>query len=149
MRHLAILIIVIILAVAAGCTTVESPDDQFRVAWQNSEKDVKAYGDQMTAAMGPGGFGNYNIAAMSGDSRAMIATIDRNYENIARVQVVCQDTEARDTYLSALSDLRMACVNISQARDSGDPDARGYFTAATSLFESSKQKRDRVKEIMG
>jgi hypothetical protein len=149
MRYLAILIMGVILVLAAGCTTVESPDDQFRVVWQNSEKDVKVYGDQMITAMGPGGFENYDITAMSGYSSIMIATIDRNYENIAKSQVVCQDTEAKDTYLSALSDLRMACVNISEARDSANPDAREYFTAATPLFESSKQKRDRVKEIMG
>lgn len=149
MRYLAILIIGFILVLAAGCTTVGSPDDQFRMAWQNSEKEVKAYGDQMVTAMGPGGFENYDIPAMSGYSRTMIATIERNYENISKVQVVCQDTEAKDTYLSALSDLRMACVNISEAGDSGDTDARSYFTASASLFESAKQKRDRVKEIMG
>jgi hypothetical protein len=149
MRYLAILIIGFIMVLAAGCTTVESPDDQFRVAWQNSEKDVKAYGDQMAAAMDTDGFEHYDIPAISGYSRTMIATIDRNYANISEVPVVCQDTEAKETYLSALNDLRMACTNISEARDAGDTDVRGYFATAIPLFESSKKKRDRVKEIMG
>jgi hypothetical protein len=82
-------------------------------------------------------------------SVALRATIDRNHENISKVQVICQDTEAKDTYLPVLSDLRTACVNISEAQDSGNTEAMGYFTAAAPLFESSKQKRDRVKEIRG
>jgi len=144
-----IMVLCFILVLAAGCAAVGNPDDQFRTAWQNSENEVKAYGGQMREAMGPEGSTNYDITAMSEGSKTMIGTIDRNYDTISKIQVSCQYIEAKETYLSSLSDLRIACVDLSMAQDAPGVGALSHLSAAAPLLESSQQKRDRVKAIMG
>jgi|MTBAKMStandDraft_1061839.scaffolds.fasta_scaffold16498_1 hypothetical protein len=149
MRYLVIIVVCLVLVMAAGCSITGNPDDQFEAAWQNSENDVKAYGNQMRTAMGPEGSSNYDIKAMSEGSNTMIGIIDHNYDTISMIQVSCQYIEAQQTYLSSLSDLRVACVDLSKAQDAGGLGALEQITVAAPFLESSQQKRDRVTAMMG
>ncbi len=148
MRYLGIMIVCLIIVMAAGCIATGNPDEQFKAAWQNSENEVKAYGHQMRVAMGPEGSTDYDLKAISGGSRAMIGTIDRHYDTLAEIPVSSKYTEAKREYLSALSDIRMACVDLSQAQDTGGIEALGHITASAPFLESSQQKRHRVAAMI-
>ena len=148
MRYLAIITICLILVLATGCIGGD-PDEEFRKAWQNSENDLKAYGERMRVAMGPEGSADFDIRAISEESKIMVGTIDRNYDTISKIPVSAQYAEAKREYLSALSDIRMACVDLSKAQDAGALGALGHITAAAPFLETSQQKRDRVKTMMG
>jgi hypothetical protein len=144
-RTLALFLLLVIGTVlVVGCTGGNA-DDQFRSAWQSSENDVKAYGEDMRSAMDPD---NINIKVISDGSRAMISTIDRHHDTISSIQVSEKYQGAKTEYLSALSDLRMACVDLSKAEDAGSLGALGHITASAGWLESSQQKRDRVTAIM-
>jgi len=126
-----------------------NPDDEFRKAWQDSETDVIQYGNDMRAAMGPEGTTNIDLKAMSGKSKAMINTIDGHYDAISKIQVTTKYSTAKQDYLSALSDLRMACVDLSKVQDAGSIEALGYISTASPWLQKSQEKRERVKVIMG
>jgi hypothetical protein len=148
MRSLALIIVCLIVILATGCATTGNPDEQFRVAWQNSENEVKEYGHQMRVAMGPEGSTDYDLKAISEGSKAMIGTIDRNYETIAGIPVSSRYAKAKEEYLAALSDLRVACVDLSQAQDAGGLEALGHITASAPFLESSQQKRHGVAAMI-
>ncbi len=148
MRNLGIIVVCLILAMAAGCATTATHDEQFKQAWQNSENDMKAYGHQLKVAMGPEGSTDYDLTAVSEGSRAMIGTIDRHYDTIAQIPVSSKYAEAKREYLSALSDLRTASVELSQAQDAGGPAALGYLNASAPFLERSQQKRHSVAAMM-
>jgi hypothetical protein len=149
MRYLGIMVVCLILVLAAGCTTTGNPDEQFKAAWQNSENEVKEYGHQMRVAMGPEGSTDYDLKAISEGSRAMIGTIDRNYETIAGIPVSSRYTEAKQEYLAALDDLRTACIGLSQAQDAGSsPGGAARINASEPFLVSSQQKRHRVSGLM-
>ncbi len=148
MRYQALIIVCLIVILATGCATTGNPDEQFRAAWQNSETEVKEYGHQMRVAMGPEGSTDYDLKAISEKSRAMIGTIDRHYDTLAEIPVSTKYTEAKQEYLAALSDLRVACVDLSQAQEAGGLEALGHITASAPFLESSQQKRHRVTAMM-
>jgi hypothetical protein len=149
MRYQALIIVCLIVILATGCATTGNPDEQFRAAWQNSENDVKEYGHQMRVAMGPEGSTDYDLKAISDKSRAMIGTIDRNYETIAGIPVSSRYAEAKQEYLAALSDLRTACIGLSQAQDAGSsPGGADRINASAPFLVSSQQKRHRVSGLM-
>jgi len=136
------------MSLAAGCVSNANPDEQFKSAWQASENDVKAYGENMRAAMGPEGSTNYDIKALSSGSKTMIGTLDRHHDTISKIQVSAKYAGAKQEYLAALSDLRMACVDLSKAEDAGSTGALGYIMSSAPWLESSQQKRDNVKKVM-
>jgi len=144
-----LLFISLILAIALSGCMGGNPDDEFRKAWEASEHDVIEYGNQMRTAMGPEGSLNVDVKAMSEKSKAMIDTIDRHYNAISAIQVSQKYATAKQDYLGGLSDLRMACVDLSKVQDAGYFGALGYLSTATPWLEKSQEKRERVKGIMG
>jgi len=137
----------IMTLVLSGCIG-GNPDDEFRKAWQDSEKDVIKYGEDMRIAMGPEGKVNIDIITMSKISKDMIDTIDRHYNTISNIHVSSKYATAKQDYLSALSSLRMACVDMSKMQDAGSIEALGYLSTAAPWLQDSQEKRDRVKEMM-
>ncbi len=148
MRYLVFILICFIIVLTAGCATTGNPDEQFRAAWQNSENEVKTFGHQLKSAMGPEGSTDYDLKAISEGSKAMLGTIDRNYETIAAITVSSRYTEAKSEYLAALDDLRTACIDLSQAQDMGSSGAEDHITEAAPFLESSQQKRHQVLALM-
>ena len=49
----------------------------------------------------------------------MIETIDRHYDTISKIQLSAKYSATKQEYLGALSDLRMACVDLAKAEDAG------------------------------
>ena len=145
--HLILLASLLSTVALSGCIG-GNPDDEFRKAWQASENDVIQYGNEMRTAMGPEGNNNVDLKAMSEKSKAMIGTIDRHYSTISGIQVSSKYATAKQGYLAGLSDLRMACVDLSKVQDAGSVGALGYITTASPWLGSSQEKREVVKGIM-
>lgn len=148
MRYGALIVIGLILVLIAGCATTASHDEQFRAAWQNSENEVKTYGHQLKAAMGTEGSPDTNLTAISERSTAMIGTIDRNYDAISQIPVSTNYAEAKEEYLSALRDLRTACIDLSRVQETGGLGAAGSLNVSAPFLERSEQKRHRVAAMM-
>ncbi|MEI7434501.1 MAG: hypothetical protein WCJ93_09655 [Methanomicrobiales archaeon] len=144
-KYLVLLIAVALVAVTfAGCTGA-SADDNFKNAWSSSEKEVILYGTDIRPYLEPD---HINVKAMSDRSKQMITTIDKNYQTISDLQVSSKYTVAKQDYLAGLSDLRMACVDLSQASDAGGLKAVGLVASSAPWLKSSQEKRDKVKAVM-
>jgi|GEM_PF-1306494 len=146
--HILLIASLISTVALSGCMG-GNPDDDFKKAWQASETDVIQYGNDMRTAMGPEGTTSIDLKAMSEKSKAMIGTIDRHYDTISKIQVTSKYATAKQDYLAGLSDLRIACVDLSKVQDAGSVGALGYLSTAAPWLQKSQEKRERVKGIMG
>jgi hypothetical protein len=90
----------------------------------------------------------YDLETMASLSRDMIKNIDNTTEEISGLNVSLNYTIVKREYLSALSYLRLACVDFVRAYNSGPLAAPDFIYSAADNLDQYTLHRNWVQQMM-